>query len=557
MIASSWFNQHSTLLQDAIKAEKNRGFYTPFPENPRAYAPEADEKGKLAFLSKMNTDFDELLQTRPSRFEGEEISPWLGTGIGIKYPIFPDKLLVLQANQAGATWRHFSVNDRAGILLEALQRAQERFFEIAHATMHTTGQSLMMAFQASGPHAADRALEVLAVGYEQLNRYPQSVSWEKPQSKSTLTVTKKFKAVPRGVGLVIGCSTFPTWNSLPGIFANLICGNPVLVKPHPKAVLPIAIYVSILQKTLQEAGANPLTVQLACDTQTFPITRDLVEHPDVRLVDYTGNAGFGNWIEAQSILSNQVVFTEKTGVNSVLIHSTNDYQGMIQNLAFAVTLYSGQMCTSPQNFFIPQQGIETNEGMKTLQQFGDDLHAAISGLLTHPKIGSSASCALGNDQLLRKRAEAQIQPGVTRWPEIPAAKNEEFPEAVLTSPTLLGTTTQHLPLISKEWFGPIVFLVETNGFDAALKTAAGLAKQHGMISCGCYSTDETVMQTVAETMEMVGAQVCFNYHGGVYVNQNAAFSDFHLTGGNPAGNGVFTNSEFVSRRFFWVGHRFG
>jgi acyl-CoA reductase-like NAD-dependent aldehyde dehydrogenase len=121
----------------------------------------------------------------------------------------------------------------------------------------------------------------------------------------------------------------------------------------------------------------------------------------------------------------------------------------------------------------------------------------------------------------------------------------------------LGTTTQHLPLISKEWFGPIVFLVETNGFDAALKTAAGLAKQHGMISCGCYSTDETVMQTVAETMEMVGAQVCFNYHGGVYVNQNAAFSDFHLTGGNPAGNGVFTNSEFVSRRFFWVGHRFG
>ena len=70
MIASSWFNQHSTLLQEAIKAEKNRGFYTPFPENPKAYPSDADEKGKLAFLAKMNTDFDELLQTRPSRFEG-------------------------------------------------------------------------------------------------------------------------------------------------------------------------------------------------------------------------------------------------------------------------------------------------------------------------------------------------------------------------------------------------------------------------------------------------------------------------------------------------------
>lgn len=34
--------------------------------------------------------------------------------------------------------------------------------------MHTTGQGYMMAFQASGPHAADRAMEAIAFGYDEL-----------------------------------------------------------------------------------------------------------------------------------------------------------------------------------------------------------------------------------------------------------------------------------------------------------------------------------------------------------------------------------------------------
>ena len=52
--------------------------------------------------------------------------------------------------------------------MESLEGVKGRFFEIAYATMHTTGQGYMMAFQASGPHAADRALEAIAAGYEEL-----------------------------------------------------------------------------------------------------------------------------------------------------------------------------------------------------------------------------------------------------------------------------------------------------------------------------------------------------------------------------------------------------
>ena len=56
-------------------------------------------------------------------------------------------------------------------------------------------------------------------------------------------------------------------------------------------------------------------------------------------------------------------------------------------------------------------------------------------------------------------------------------------------------------------------------------------------------------------MALAATPGSFNLTGGIYLNQNAAFSDFHVTGGNPSGNASYTNPEYVTRRFTWVGHR--
>ena len=104
---------------------------------------------------------------------------------------------------------------RAQVLVDSLERVKEFFFVIANATMHTTGQSWIMSFQASGPHSNDRALEALALGYEEVNRFPHEVTWEKPMGKFSVKLDKVFHAVPKGISLAIGCSTFPVWNTVP------------------------------------------------------------------------------------------------------------------------------------------------------------------------------------------------------------------------------------------------------------------------------------------------------------------------------------------------------
>ena len=46
-----------------------------------------------------------------------------------------------------------------------------------------------------------------------------------------------------------------------------------------------------------------------------------------------------------------------------------------------------------------------------------------------------------------------------------------------------------------------------------------------------------------------GVALSINLTGGVFVNQSAAFSDFHGTGANPAANAALADAAFVANRF--------
>ena len=163
--------------------------------------------------------------------------------------------------------------------------------------MHTSGQPFVMSFQAGGPHAQDRALEAVIAGMVEMERIPASAIWEKPGRDAPLRMRKDYQVVPRGVALVIGCNTFPTWNGYPGLFASLVTGNPVVVKPHPRAALPLAITVEIARDVLTENGFGAALVQLAAENDGDGLAKTLAERPEVAIIDYTGGPFFGAWLE--------------------------------------------------------------------------------------------------------------------------------------------------------------------------------------------------------------------------------------------------------------------
>jgi phenylacetic acid degradation protein paaN len=547
------FEKHKEIIERAVDALHQRTFFAAFPEQPAPaiYGEQADENGKNAFANLLGKKFTSLLQSEQTGWAGQEESPYTQDALGIEYPLFTVDALISKADAAFHQWRKIKTDERAAILVESLMKIKERFFEIAYATMHTTGQGFMMAFQASGPHAADRALEAIATGYEELHRFPSSALWDKPMGKFNLQISKEWRAVPKGISVVIGCSTFPTWNSVTGIYASLVTGNAVIVKPHPGAVLPIAIFIAEIQKTLQENNLDPNICQLAVDTFEKPTAKILAEHSDVKLIDYTGNSAFGNYLES---LPNKIVFTEKTGVNSVIVDSVQDVDKVAGNLAFALSLYSGQMCTAPQNFYIPEGGIKTPSGIVSFDEFAKKFTDNINAVVDNPKAGPYVLGAIQNKKTCdRVKSAESIQGKVLLQSR--EFQNPMFKNARVATPVVVEVDATKKEIFSSELFGPIALLIKTKNTDHSIALAKEMAMHHGAISCGAYTTDANVKEKIADEMALAATPVSFNLVGGIYMNQNAAFSDFHVTGGNPAGNASFTNPDYVNKRFTWVGHR--
>ncbi len=547
----SLFQKHKESIDNAVKALHDRTFYAAFPEHPspKVYGETADADGQSKFKSFIGKKFEELKQTGEDGWAGEEESPYLQDLLKIQYPTFKVEKLINRSAKAFHQWRKVSVEDRAGILVESLERIKSRFFEVAYATMHTTGQGYMMAFQASGPHAGDRAMEAIAAGYEELQRFPAKAVWDKPMGKHNIQLNKEWRAVPKGISVVIGCSTFPTWNSVTGIYGSLMTGNSVIVKPHPGAILPIAIFVAEIQNVLAENNIDPNVCQLAVDTFDKMITKELAEHKDVKLIDYTGNSAFGSYLEK---LEGKEVFTEKTGVNSVIFDSVDDLDQVIANVTFSVNFYSGQMCTAPQNFYIPEGGVKTSTGVVSFDEVAQKFVDSVNGLVDNPKAGPFVLGAVQNKKTCDRVLEAEKLPGKV-WLKSRSFENPMFKNARVDTPTVVEVPSSKKEIFSKELFGPIALLIKTKDTDESIALAKEMAMAHGAISCGAYVTDDAVKEKIADEMALAATPVSFNLVGGIYMNQNAAFSDFHVTGGNPSGNASFTNPEYVTKRFTWVG----
>ena len=169
-------DKQAEVIAQATQALADRSYFSRFPESPspRVYGEGSAEAGQAAYeasagqrvrsgLGDVRTDGD---------WVGEEVSPY-GPALGITYPHLDLDAALAAAADATPAWRDAGARTRAAVCVEIVEQINARSFEIAHSVMHTTGQPFVMAFQAAGPHAQDRALESIVAGLVEQERVPR------------------------------------------------------------------------------------------------------------------------------------------------------------------------------------------------------------------------------------------------------------------------------------------------------------------------------------------------------------------------------------------------
>ena len=173
-------------------------------------------------------------------------------------------------------------------------------FELANAVQHTSGQAFVMAFQAGGAHALDRALEAIAYAYAEMTRVPATAIWEKPgQGRADADGEDVHRrAARRRAG--------DRLQHLPDL--------ELLARPVRLAGLRQPGRRQAAPRRRAAAGHHGAGVPARCwprpaSTPTWSRSRPrtpptgwpqvLAVRPEVKLIDFTGGNAFGDWLEEQ------------------------------------------------------------------------------------------------------------------------------------------------------------------------------------------------------------------------------------------------------------------
>ncbi len=545
------FRKHEAVFDRARQACRERHCWSPYPEMPGKYpdAAAAQAAGAAAFQAHLGSRFT-LDQPGAAGELGEEVSPYTQQPLGIRYPQADVDTLYRVAEEALPTWAAARIETRIGVLMEVLDTIYRgHLFEIANAVMHTAGQSFNMAYAGSGVNALDRGIEALVYAEQAMRAVTPTARWQRQFGPATITLDKTYRLVPRGVAVCFSCASFPTWNAWPSMMASLATGNPVIVKPHPATVLPMAITVRVFRQVLAAAGFDPNLVTMALDSTAEPIGKVLVKHPKTAIVDFTGSVRFGQWVEQNAHPA--LCFTETAGCNTVVLESADDLDAALRSLATTLCMFSAQMCTSPQNIYVPAAGVNTPHGRVPLDEVARRLADAVAALTSDPKKAAMILATLQSPQTLALLAQLRDE-GAQRGKVLlePAAyAHPEHPGARTSTPLMLQLDTSARALYAEERFGPVSFVIACQDAQDALRQATTDVKQVGGLTAFLYSTDESFIAQAEAAYARAGAQLTINLTGPMPLNFAAAYSDYHVTGLNPAGNASLTDLAFVASRF--------
>ena len=286
---------------------------------------------------------------------------------------------------------------------------------------------------------------------------------------------------------------------------------------------------------------------LAAEDPADRLAATLGVRPEVKLIDFTGGNAFGDWLEENA--RQAMVFTEKAGVNTVVVDSTDDFKAMCQNLAFSFALYTGQMCTAPQNVYLPAGGIETDDGRKSRAEVGAGIGAALDKLLGDDARAVELLGGVVNDGVLsgsRRPGRAATVLVASRTVTHPA-----YADATVRTPD--PGRADRRPTRRRLRVGVlrpgrlpdrdrrhrrVDRPVPRHRAAARRDDGRGLLDLRRRASTTCARPPSTPVSRCRRTCS-----------AAVFVNQSAAYSDFHGTGANPAANASFTDGAYVASRF--------
>jgi aldehyde dehydrogenase (NAD+) len=263
---------------------------------------------------------------------------------------------------------------------------------------------------------------------------------------------------PHGVaGLIVPANT-PIANIAWKLFPALICGNTVVLKASEDAPEIADRMAALATEAGIPAGVfNVIQGRGAAGAA-------LVEHPDVRLISFTGSTTVGRWIAEKAGSRLARVSLELGGKNPFVVCDDADMAQAVHWALLSAFSNAGQRCAAGSRILVFRQ---------VYDQFRDAFVAGARAL----KLGTAAGCDLGpvvsrrQQQSILHALERARGAGATILCGGGAPSDPVLAPGFYIEPTVLDGLARDHELCRTELFGPVAVLLPVDDMADALALA--------------------------------------------------------------------------------------
>jgi len=273
----------------------------------------------------------------------------------------------------------------------------------------------------------------------------------KPNRKPIPKVDLRKMLIPLGPVVVFGASNFPLAYSTAGgdTAAAFAAGCPVIIKSHPMHAGTGELVSQAITKAAQKTGM-PNGVFSNLNSSGTDVGVELVKHPQVKAVGFTGSVGGGRALYDLAAQRPEPipVFAEMGSVNPVILMpkaAQTKAEDWGKTLAGSITLGSGQFCTNP-GLILGVKGADLNRFITSLAY---EIVKIEPSCMLHPNIiGAYES----------KKAKVLSQAGLKQVATFTNDAPKNFGRQAVT--TVDGATFLNNPTLHQEVFGPFSLVVQ-------------------------------------------------------------------------------------------------
>ena len=253
--------------------------------------------------------------------------------------------------------------------------------------------------------------------------------------------------------------------------------NRMVLKPSEKT--PLAAF--LLADILYEAGLPPQMLSVITG-DPGEIADDMLTHPDVDLVTFTGGVSIGKYIASKAIYKRQVL--ELGGNDPIIVMEDADLEEAATLAVSGSYKNSGQRCTAIKRMLVQES---------VADRFVELLVAKTEAIRYGDPMDPNVDMGTVIDEAAAIQFEQAVNEAIAAGARL---RYGNLRRGALYSPTVLDNVDPEMTVVKYETFGPVSPVIRFKDIDDAIRISNGTA--YGLSSSVCTNRLDYITRFISE-----------------------------------------------------------